>query len=274
MLMMVHIQPDKRFHRAHLKPGHRRKGRSRLKVVVRMVVLTVVAFGCAFWTFEMVGRTSFLSIETITVIGNNRLSAGEVVTLVEPLHGHNLFFVDLDEVRHDLRAVGWVDDVTLRRILPSTIEIMVTERTPVGLGRFGSALFLIDAEGSIIDEFGPRFSDLDLPIIDCLSVDHEDSDRDLDKRRAALVTQLLSDIGQHSPRFSKQLSQVDVADPHDAVVLLTGDPVFIHLGEEQFAERLQTYEDLKQSLDARVPDVDYVDLRFDGRIYVQPLNRD
>ena len=105
--MMVHIQPDKRFHRAHLKPGHRRKGRSRLKVVVRMVVLTVVAFGCAFWTFEMVGRTSFLSIETITVIGNNRLSAGEVVTLVEPLHGQNHFFVDLDEARHDLRAVGW-----------------------------------------------------------------------------------------------------------------------------------------------------------------------
>ena len=58
------------------------------------------------------------------------------------------------------------------------------------------------------------------------------------------------------------------------MVLLSGDPVFIHLGEEQFAERLQTYEELKPSLGARVPDVDYVDLRFDGRIYVQPLNRD
>ena len=68
------------------------------------------------------------------------------------------------------------------------------------------------------------------------------------------------------------LSQVDVADPHDAVVLLSGDPVYIHLGAEQFAERLQTYEELKPSLSARVSDVDYVDLRFDGRIYVRPLD--
>ena len=272
--MTVHIQPDKRFHRAHLKPGHRRKGRSRLKVVSQIIVIALAAFGCAFWSFEIVRKTSFLSIETITVVGNNRLSAGEVITLVEPLHGQNLFLVDLDEARQDLRSVGWINDVTLRRILPSTIEIMVAERTPVGLGRFGSALFLIDAEGSIIDEFGSKFSDLDLPIIDGLSVGYEDADRDLDKRRAALVTHLLSDIGQHAPRFSGQLSQVDVADPHDAVVLLSGDPVFIHLGEEQFAERLQTYEELKPSLGARVPDVDYVDLRFDGRIYVQPLNRD
>ena len=272
--MTVHIQPDKRFHRAHLKPGRRRKGKSRLKVVVRIILVALVAFGCAFWSFETVRRTSFFSIETIKVVGNNRLSVGEVVTLVEPLHGQNLFLVDLDEARHDLRAVGWIDDVTLRRILPSTIEIMVAERTPVGLGRFGSALFLIDSAGSIIDEFGPRFSDLDLPIIDGLSIDHNDGDRDLDRRRAALVTDLLSDIGEYAPEFFHKLSQVDVADPHDAVVLLSGDPVFIHLGEEQFAERLQTYEDLKQSLGARVPDVDYVDLRFDGRIYVQPLNRD
>ena len=272
--MTVHIQPDKRFHRAHLKPGRRRKSTSRLKGVVRIIVLALVAFGSAFWLFEIVQRASVLSIETITVVGNNRLSAGEVITLVEPLHGQNLFLVNLDEARQDLRSVGWIDDVTLRRILPSTIEIMVTERAPVGLGRFGSALFLIDAEGSIIDEFGPRFSDLDLPIIDGLSIDHNNGDRDLDRRRAALVTDLLSDIGEYAPEFFHKLSQVDVADPHDAVVLLSGDPVFIHLGEEQFAERLQTYEELKPSLGARVPDVDYVDLRFDGRIYVQPLNRD
>jgi len=271
MVMTVHIRPDKRFHRAHLKPGRRRQGASYLKTVVRIIALAVVAFGCSYWLFETVRKTSFFSIKTITVGGNNRLSAGEAVTLVESLHGQNIFLADLEDARHHLRAVGWIEDVTLRRILPSTIEIMVDEREPVGLGRFGAVLYLIDSEGLIIDEFAPRFSGLDLPIIDGLSVGRNDGDRDTDKRRAALVTHLLSDIGRHAPRFSDQLSQVDVADPHDAVVLLSGDPVFIHLGEEQFAERLQTYEELKPSLSARVRDVDHVDLRFDGRIYVRPL---
>ena len=272
--MTVHIQPDKRFHRAHLKPGPRRKGISPLKVVVRIILVALIAFGLSYWSFERIRGTSFFSIDTISIVGNNRLSAGEVIALAESLHGQNIFLADLEEARHDLSAVGWIDDVTLRRILPSAIEIIVTERVPVGLGRFGSALYLIDSEGLIIDEFSARFNDLDLPIIDGLSVAHNDGDREIDKRRAALVTQLLSDIGQYAPEFSKQLSQVNVADPHDAVVLLSGDPVFIHLGKEQFAERLQTYEELKPSLSARVSDVDHVDLRFDGRIYVRPLNRD
>jgi len=274
MVMTVHIRPDKRFHRAHLKPGRRRKGVSQLKTVVRIIVLAVVAFGCSYWLFETVRKTSLFSIDTITTIGNNRLSAGEVVTLVESLHGQNIFLADLEDARHYLRAAGWIEDVTLRRVLPSTIEIMVNEREPVGLGRFGVALYLIDSEGLIIDEFAPRFRDLDLPIIDGLSVGGKEGIRDIDKRRAALAAHLLSDIEEHAPRLSDQLSQIDVADPHDAVVLLSGDPVFIHLGEEQFAERLQTYEELKPSLSARVRDVDYVDLRFDGRIYVRPLDRD
>lgn len=274
MVMTVHIRPDKRFHRAHLKPGRQRKGVSQLKTVVRIIVLAVVAFGCSYWLFETVRKTSLFSIDTITTIGNNRLSAGEVVTLVESLHGQNIFLADLEDARHYLRAAGWIEDVTLRRVLPSTIEIMVNEREPVGLGRFGVALYLIDSEGLIIDEFAPRFRDLDLPIIDGLSVGGKEGIRDIDKRRAALAAHLLSDIEEHAPRLSDQLSQIDVADPHDAVVLLSGDPVFIHLGEEQFAERLQTYEELKPSLSARVRDVDYVDLRFDGRIYVRPLDRD
>ncbi len=272
--MTVHIRPDKRFHRAHLKPGRRRKGVSQLKTVVRIIVLAVVAFGCSYWLFETVRKTSLFSIDTITTIGNNRLSAGEVVTLVESLHGQNIFLADLEDARHYLRAAGWIEDVTLRRVLPSTIEIMVNEREPVGLGRFGVALYLIDSEGLIIDEFAPRFRDLDLPIIDGLSVGGKEGIQDIDKRRAALAAHLLSDIEEHAPRLSDQLSQIDVADPHDAVVLLSGDPVFIHLGEEQFAERLQTYEELKPSLSARVRDVDYVDLRFDGRIYVRPLDTD
>ncbi len=269
--MTVHIRPDKRFHRAHLKPDRRRQGGSHLKTVFRIIALAVMAFGCSYWLFETVRKASFFSIETITVKGNNRLSAGEVVTLVESLNGQNIFLADLDETRRHLRAAGWIEDVRLRRVLPSTVEIMVDEREPVGLGRFGAVLYLIDSDGLVIDEFTPRFRDLDLPIIDGLSVGRNDGDRDIDKRRVALATQLLSDIGRHAPRLSDQLSQVDVADPHDAVVLLTGDPVFIHLGEEQFAERLQTYEELKPSLNARVREVDYVDLRFDGRIYVSPL---
>jgi Fe-S-cluster formation regulator IscX/YfhJ len=70
--------------------------------------------------------------------------------------------------------------------------------------------------------------------------------------------------------LTQRMSQIDVTDLHDAVVLLDGDPALLHLGEEKFLERLQSYVDVAQALRDRVPDIDYVDLRFDRRLYVKP----
>ena len=46
----------------------------------------------------------------------------------------------------------------------------------------------------------------------------------------------------------------------------------IQLGEDQFLPRLQSYLDLAPTLRERVADIDYVDLRFDDRIYVRPAH--
>jgi cell division septal protein FtsQ len=54
------------------------------------------------------------------------------------------------------------------------------------------------------------------------------------------------------------------------VLLLDGDTALLHLGDDEFLERLQSYVDLAPALRERVPDIDYVDLRFDSRVYVRP----
>lgn len=271
--MTVYTHPDKRFHRAHLKPSRRRRGAVRLRLFVRVVTITVALTVGMYWVVEVARRTPALSVQTITVSGNNRLSTGEVLALVATIRGQNIFAADLKQGRASLLTSGWVEDATLRRVLPSAIEVTVEEREPVGLGRFGSRLYLIDLAGRIIDEFGPRFADFDLPIIDGLIARHSDPGVPVDDRRAALASRLLADIGADS-ELAPRISQVDVEDPHDAVVLLNRDPALIHLGEEQFAERLQRYLELKPSLQARVPDIDYVDLRYDRRVYVGPAGQD
>jgi cell division septal protein FtsQ len=53
---------------------------------------------------------------------------------------------------------------------------------------------------------------------------------------------------------------------------LRNDPALLHLGEERFLERLRGYVDLAEALHERVPDMDYVDLRFEDRIYVRPAS--
>ena len=53
--------------------------------------------------------------------------------------------------------------------------------------------------------------------------------------------------------------------------LFSDDPAVIHLGDQQFLPRLQSYLELAPALRERVTDIDYVDLRFDGRIYVRTM---
>ncbi|MDE0828104.1 MAG: hypothetical protein OSB03_02775, partial [Vicinamibacterales bacterium] len=50
------------------------------------------------------------------------------------------------------------------------------------------------------------------------------------------------------------------------------DPALLHLGGDDFLTRLRRYAELGATLRERVPNIDYVDLRFDPRVYVGPAN--
>ena len=87
------------------------------------------------------------------------------------------------------------------------------------------------------------------------------------ERRVQLVSNLLREV-RTRPDLARRISQVDVSDPRDAVVIIDQDTARIRLGDERFLERLQSYLDLAQTLRAQVSAIDYVDLRFGERVYV------
>ena len=78
---------------------------------------------------------------------------------------------------------------------------------------------------------------------------------------------------QMHPDLARRVSEVDVSDVRDAVLILKGDTALVRVGAEQFAERLQSYLDLAPALRERISAIDYVDLRFDERVYVRPAAR-
>jgi cell division septal protein FtsQ len=234
-----------------------------------MTVSLVLVGYAGYRAFDLVVSASMLRVRRIAVHGNVRLSAGEVQALVEGVRGTSILTADLSAYRRKLRESPWVEEVALRRVLPSTIEIFVRERQPVGLCRLGTQLYLIDRRGTVIDEFGPQYAEFDLPIIDGLVRSQSAGQPTIDERRAELAARVIDALAQRKA-LARRLSQIDVTQLHDAVVLLEGDPAQLHLGEDHFVERLQSYVDISSSLRQRVSDIDYVDLRFKERLYVRP----
>ena len=261
---------DKRFRRAHVKPsGRRRAWRALVRPAVKYALAAGVLVYGGYRASVVAAQAHMLQVDRIVVRGNERLSKGEVLAVLNGMRGQSLVFADLDAWRTRLLASAWVRDAALRRSLPSTVEIVISERRPIGIGRINGEMYLIDERGVVIDEYGPRYGDFDLPVIDGLAVRSREDGLLTDEARADLAARLIAALGA-SPAVAKRLSQVDVTDVHNASVILDGDSAVIHLGDDQFLARLQSYLDLASALRERVADIESVDLRFEDRIYVRP----
>jgi cell division septal protein FtsQ len=268
--MSVKARPEKNFRRASSKATRRKSKKRRISWrAVRIVVSIVLVVYAVYRAFDLVVSASSLQVRHIVVHGNNRMSSKEIENLAAGLRGTSILTADLDAFRRRLLQSPWVAEVALRRVLPSTIEVFVRERRPMGLSRLGTQLYLIDRQGTVIDEFGPKYSQFDLPIVDGLVRAPNSGGAALDEGRAELAARVIDALG-HRKALARRLSQIDVSDRHDAIVMLDGDPAQLHVGEDRFLERLQSYVDLAPALRERVPGIEYVDLRFGERLYVRP----
>jgi cell division protein FtsQ len=272
-MSLVAAPADRRFRRAHVKPSRRRHDWRRVVKPAARTALVAMVLAYALYRGAIVAaHAHVLQIEHVIVKGNDRLSTEDVLQVLNGLRGESLVWTDLDAWRRRLLTSPWISDAALRRSLPSTVEVVVSERQPMGIGRINGDMYLVDEGGVVIDLYGPQYKDLDLPIIDGLSAVPAENGPLVDGTRAELAGRVIAAI-RPRPEIARRLSQIDVTDTHNASVILTGDQAIVQLGDDQFLQRLQSYLDLASALRERVPNIDAVDLRFDDRIYVRPAGK-
>jgi len=268
--MPVAAPADRRFRRTQAKPVRRRRG-----VLLRTLhaARVIVSFVCFAWGVYLLGQqvahARSLHVDRIVVRGNARVPTREVLDRLRGLRGEHVLNVDLEHWRHQVLLSPWVQYAAIRRVLPSTIEIFVRERQPMAIGRLHDELYLVDSDGNIIDDYGPSYAQLDLPLVDGLSPQKAGQPL-VDDRRAELAGRVIAALRRDDQLYRK-VSQIVVNDEHDAAVILDGDRALVRLGEDQFRERLQMYLELAPRLREQVPAIDSVDLRIDGRVYVKPV---
>ena len=159
----VKAPAEKNFRRARAKPARRRRWRALVQLARRTRVCSSLPCSslAGYRAFDLVYNSSLFRVNRVRVHGNVRISSGEVQALVRDLQGAHILTADLAESRDRLLESPWLAEVALRRVLPSTIDVYVSERRPFGLCRHGNQLYLVARDGTVIDEFGPQYAEFE-----------------------------------------------------------------------------------------------------------------
>jgi len=262
----VSVQADRRFRRTDASVDRRRRTRRIIWRIARWTLPSIVVALTGVWLGRALLASDALQVRDIAIEGTRQLSSADVERLVDGLRGQNILKVDFHEYERRMLSSPWIADVTLYRALPARVRIHVVERVPLAIARIDRGLYLVDRMGVVMAEYGPAHRELDLPLVDGLT-DAKAAGGAVVPERIRLAYDCLTAL-EAAPELRQRLSELNVSDPHDAVVVVDDDSALLHLGTERFVERLQGYLDLRPALRTRYHRIDYVDLRFDDRVYL------
>ena len=100
----------------------RKRGKGRLGPLFKLLCAGAVAVALTM------GATVFFQVETVAVTGNSRYSQEEIIQATGIQTGDNLFRMNKFQIAHQvLQDLPYVEEITIRRSLPSTIVITVKE---------------------------------------------------------------------------------------------------------------------------------------------------
>lgn len=247
-----------------LRPKTRTRIRRTRRSLSARLLLGAQLFGALFlalfgvWMgYTRVMAAERLKVWRVEVRGNRYLSEGEIRELLGPAVGENILGLDIVEARSRLSASPWVEDATVRRALPDALQVDIRERTPVALAEV-DRLYLMDADGMLIDVYGPRTSGFDLPVVRGLAGLGPEARRDRAERAGAL----LADLQERA----SEISEVTVEPSGDVRAVLRGSGLVVRLGAPPYRKRFETFLGLRAQIVARAPEAEYYDLRFRDRI--------
>jgi len=128
----------------------KRRGRRRGPGVI-LTLLCMVLIGAAI----IAAMTMFFKIREIRVQGDSRYSREQIAKASEISAGENMFlFNKFAAISRIFAVCPYLDEISMRRILPDAIEITVTECVPVAVVSSDNQWYYIDAKGKILENIG------------------------------------------------------------------------------------------------------------------------
>lgn len=221
--------------------------------------LVGLPFVAGLWLFT----SPTFGLATIEVEGNRHLETAWVERALEPLVGENLLRLSLPTVESAVAANPWVARVTIDKRLPDRLRLVVEERRPAALLRTDGGLVYLDEAGRTIAPFDPLRGPGDLLLVSVAT---------LPGAELAGAFAIAQELARAAPDWASGLSEVEVLGEGDYRLHLSAldFPLLVRAGT--LATRATELKRLLPDLARRYGALAFVDLRFERRIVLQPVD--
>ncbi len=205
----------------------------------------------------------YLKIKTVTVTGNKFLTEEELSPYLNELKGTNIFKAGLKTLVLRLKEHPWIKDVTVKRELPSSIQVNILERIPALYVSSSGKLYLADEEGILLGE--KPASLLSLPVVYGVSLTGIKTGEKISAEGIQSALEVKRELTA-IPWVDISSSGIEVGERAQITLHLTD--YSIRLGKGRYKEKLKRFYELAKNIKDK-GSFKEIDLRFENQVIVR-----
>ena len=199
------------------------------------------------------------TLQKLNVKGAVYLSEDEIAYIARLQKGQPLFNLETAEVTENLLKDLRIESATVKRNLPYSLDITITERVPVATVASEYGYVDLDRQGKVIAAYR-SLRHVPIPLVTGVAVHDLYIGDDVKDKTIKVVLQFLQQL---SPEALNQISEINVGNP-SAMVAYTTKAVPIRLGDgSRIEQKAELTEDFLQDQQTSRYVTEYVDFSYE-----------
>jgi cell division protein FtsQ len=214
-------------------------------------------------------ESTIFSLKSLDITGNEGVSQDEVIKLANLRLKQNIFKIGLGDIERKIQKDKRVKSVETYRILPDKVAIRIEEKKPDLILNLSPELCGLSSEGEIIPlRKGEVY---DLPLINGIKSRSFKSFSRAEEPKIVEALTFYKAVKEKLPELLDQISEIDVEDKDNLVIILVKSGARIFLGTGDFEKKIERFAWLEKA--SVVEECSYLDFRFKDQVILKGVER-
>lgn len=221
------VNKNKKQYKKKTLSNEQIKKRKRIIRIVKYSTLSLCILTAVICTMF----SPLFNIENITVTGNEKIGTNEIISLSQIQKGENTYKINKSKTIQNIKQNAYIENVTIKRKLPSEVEIIVQERKTSFILEYASSFVYINNQGYVLEVSGEK---LNLPIIqgqetqdDKYVAGNRICESDLEKLSTVIKIMEVAEVNE----ISDLITRIDISNSQNYKIVFESEGKIAYLGD-------------------------------------------